>query len=147
MRYQHSFQINRPQSEVLEFHRHPTALEGITPPPIIMRMHQAPDPLKEGDEMRFTMWVGPFPIRWHSRIEDVDDHGFTDRQLEGPFLRWIHRHEFISLAKDETEAKDNIEFTFRPHLIWGPVGLGMALGLPVLFGFRAWKTKRLLETR
>jgi hypothetical protein len=32
----------------------------------------------------------------------------------------------------------------RSHAIWGLVGLGMWLGLPGLFAFRAWKTKRML---
>ena len=147
MRYSHTFIIDRPQTEVVEFHRHPTALQGITPPPIIMRLHQAPDPLKEGDEMRFTMWLGPFPVRWHSTIEAVDRTGFTDRQLAGPFRRWVHRHEFLPAGEDQTEVRDKIVFALRPHLVWGLVGIGMALGLPILFGYRAWKTRQILETR
>jgi hypothetical protein len=32
-------------------------------------------------------------------------------------------------------------------LSWGVIGLAMWLGLPFLFAFRAWKTRRLLEPR
>ena len=33
----------------------------------------------------------------------------------------------------------------RRHLLWGPVGLGMSLNLPVLFAYRQWQTRRLLD--
>lgn len=147
MRYNYSFTIDRSQAEVLEFHRHPSALVEITPLPITIRLQSAPDPLKEGDEMIFTTWLGPFPVGWRSRIEDVDDTGFIDRQIAGPFKRWVHRHSFAAIDEIRTEARDEIDYALRPHLIWGPVGLGMALGLPVLFLFRGWKTKRILGSK
>ncbi|HRX05275.1 MAG TPA: hypothetical protein P5148_19150, partial [Anaerolineae bacterium] len=31
------------------------------------------------------------------------------------------------------------------HPIWGPVGLGMMLNLPLLFAYRGWQTRRLLN--
>ncbi len=139
------FRVDFPQPEVLELHRHHSALEGITPPPILMRMQEAPDRLTDGDMMKFTTWLGPLPLRWHSRIEDVNDTGFTDRQITGPFTKWVHRHDFLPYGEDQTEVRDHIEYAIRPHPIWGPIGLGMALGLPLLFAFRAWKTRRLLE--
>ena len=40
---------------------------------------------------------------------------------------------------------DEITLKIRVHPIWGLVGIGMRLGLPILFAYRAWKTKRLLE--
>ncbi len=33
----------------------------------------------------------------------------------------------------------------RRHPLWGPVGLGMSLNLPVLFAYRQWQTRRLLD--
>ncbi|MEZ4584038.1 MAG: hypothetical protein R3A10_20780 [Caldilineaceae bacterium] len=59
----------------------------ITPPPVIVRVHRAPELLGEGDEMDFTMWLGPLPIRWLARIEQVTPVTFVDRQLRGPFAR------------------------------------------------------------
>jgi hypothetical protein len=35
---------------------------------------------------------------------------------------------------------------FRNHPLWAAVGLGMWLGLPVLFAFRSWKTRKILMT-
>lgn len=145
MQFQYEFLVNRPQRDVFEFHRHPSALEDITPPPIIMKLQDAPDPLTEGASMRFTTWLGPLPLRWESRIENVNETGFTDRQIMGPFTEWVHRHDFLPHSKDQTEVRDHIELAIRPHLIWGPIGIGMVLGLPLLFAYRAWKTRHLLN--
>lgn len=38
-----------------------------------------------------------------------------------------------------------VQAQLKPHIFWGTAGLVMWLGLPLLFGFRARKTRRLLE--
>ena len=117
----------------------------ITPPPVVVRVQQAPDELGEGDEMAFTMWLGPLPIPWLARIEDVSGEGFVDRQIDGPFRQWVHRHRFVAVDATTTEVIDEIEAKPRLHLLWSLVGLGMWLSLPLLFAYRSWKTKKLLE--
>ena len=57
-----------------------------------MQIQDGPEILCSGDELRFTLWLGPLPIRWHAAIESVSDSGFADRQIEGPFAHWVHRH-------------------------------------------------------
>ena len=52
---------------------------------------------------------------------------------------------FTARDANATIVTDEIDLRLRPHLLWGPVGLGMRLGLPLLFAFRAWKTRRLLR--
>jgi ligand-binding SRPBCC domain-containing protein len=96
--------------------------------------------------MDFTMWLGPLPLRWLARIEEVSPTGFTDRQLRGPFQEWIHRHTFVPVDESTTAVLDEIELKLRSHLLWGLVGLGMWLSLPLLFAYRAWKTRRLIQT-
>lgn len=95
--------------------------------------------------MEFTMWLGPLPLRWLARIEAVSPEGFTDRQLKGPFAEWVHRHEFIVVDDHTTEVQDDINLRLRSHPVWWFVGLGMWLGLPLLFAYREWKTKRMLK--
>ncbi len=121
------------------------SMGAITPPPIVVRMRNAPAVLAEGNEIEFTMWLGPLPVRWLASIEAVSSTGFTDRQLDGPFAEWVHRHTFVAVDEHTTDVLDEITTRLRPHLLWWPVGLGMQLGLPVLFAFRAWKTRRLLQ--
>ena len=144
MRYQHRFEVNAPLAAVADFHAQSASMAAITPPPVVVRVHRAPDHLEDGDEMEFTMWLGPLPIRWLARIEDVGPTGFTDRQLRGPFRNWTHRHAFSPVDEVTTAVVDEIELNLRRHPWWGLVGLGMRLSLPFLFAYRGWKTRRLL---
>jgi hypothetical protein len=36
-------------------------MAAITPPPMVVRMHRAPEHMGSGDEMDFTLWAGPLP--------------------------------------------------------------------------------------
>ena len=145
MNYQHRFRVKAPLIRVAEFHSRAASMAAITPPPILVRMRHTPAILAEGDEMDFTMWLGPLPVHWLAHIEGVSPAGFSDRQLQGPFAEWVHHHTFVAVDEHTTDVLDEVTLRVRPHLLWGPVGLGMRLGLPLLFTFRAWKTKQVLE--
>jgi ligand-binding SRPBCC domain-containing protein len=147
MRYRHVFRVQAPQAEVAEFHTRAASLSDITPPIVPIRVHQAPEHIGLGDQMDFTMRVGPLPMRWTAQVEDVSPAGFLDRQVQGPFERWAHRHTFVEVDSETTGVIDEVEARLKPHLGWGLVGLGMWLGLPLLFAYRGWKTRRLLEDR
>ena len=144
MAFRHEFTVAAPRERVLQFHRARRSLAAITPPPMIVRIQEGPEVLSTGDELRFTLWLGPFPIRWHAAIESVSDAGFADRQLSGPFDHWVHRHTFLASEEGLTTVRDEIAYTYRPDLIWALVGRLFVLGLPVLFAYRAWRTRRLL---
>jgi len=145
MIYVHRFQVHVPLSLVAEFHSRAASMPVITPPPIIVQLHHAPTALAEGDEMDFTLWLGPFPIHWLARIEAVSSGGFTDRQLRGPFKEWVHQHKFIPVNEKITDVVDLITLHLCSHPVWWLVGMAMRLGLPILFAYRARKTKRLLQ--
>ena len=147
MRYVHRYRINASQASVAAFHQQPRSLGAITPPPVRVELKRAPETLSGGGEMAFTLWLGPLPIHWAARIEHVSEAGFTDRQVSGPFAEWVHRHTFVKLDEDTTEVADQITLQLKANLLWGFVGLGFVIGLPVLFAFRAWKTRHLLEKR
>ena len=95
MAFTHEFTVAAPRKRVVSFHRKRQSLAAITPPPMIVRIQDGPEILSSGDELRFTLWLGPFPIRWHAVIESVSNSGFADRQIAGPFAHWVHRHTFI----------------------------------------------------
>jgi ligand-binding SRPBCC domain-containing protein len=145
MKYRHTFRVHAPLAEVAEFHASAASLKAITPPLIPMQLHHAPEQMEDGDEMGFTMWMGPMPVRWEARVEEVSPAGFVDRQVHGPFGAWAHRHTFVQDADGSTGVLDEVEASLKLHALWGPVGLAMWLGLPLLFAYRGWKTKRLLE--
>jgi ligand-binding SRPBCC domain-containing protein len=145
MRYEHKFVVRTPLAAVADFHRQSSSMVAITPPPVRVRVHRAPEQLAGGDEMDFTLWLGFLPVRWLARIDEASATGFVDRQIRGPFNHWVHRHTFVARGDKLTEVRDEIEVELKRHLLWGPVGLSMWLGLPLLFAYRGWRTRLLLE--
>ncbi len=146
MVYTHSFRVHAPLSAVVKFHQQSASMGAITPPPIIVRVHEAPALLSEGDRMDFTMWLGPMPIRWLAQIEGVTANSFVDRQVRGPFRRWEHEHRFVRIDAQTTEVQDEVTVQLHESSRWWQiVGFGMWIGLPLLFAYRGWRTRRLLE--
>lgn len=145
MIYRHQFTVKAPLQDIVAFHRQSTSMGAITPPPVIVRIHSAPVELSDGDEMQFTLWLGPLPINWHARIESVSEMGFVDRQLNGPFTTWEHHHIFEAIDEEQTVVIDEVTAVLSPNWFWKAVGMGMWLNLPFLFAYRGWKTRRLLE--
>jgi ligand-binding SRPBCC domain-containing protein len=145
MNYQHRFRVQAPLEAVAEFHSHPAAMAAITPPPIFVQVHQAPPAVADGQAMDFTMWLGPLPLRWQASFEDVTATGFVDRMVQGPLAAWSHRHSFVPVGDAQTDVVDELAVQVRRHPVWGPIGLGMSLNLPVLFAYRQWQTRRLLD--
>lgn len=147
MNYVHRFRVAAPLNEVAEFHRQASSMAAITPPPIVVQMHQSPDVLNEGDEIEFTLWLLALPIRWRAKIEHVTATGFLDRQLRGPFGAWSHKHIFVPVGENETEVIDEIEARPGNGLLGKLLSLGMWSNLPILFAFRGWRTRRILNAQ
>lgn len=92
------------------------------------------------------MWLGPLPVRWVAQIEETEGLGFVDRQIRGPFAQWIHRHTFVPVDESLTEVHDEITVELHERSrFWQIVGFSMWLGLPILFAYRGWQTRRLLQ--
>ena len=145
MKYHHRFRVKAPLSQVASFHHLAASMSAITPPPIRVKVHKAPAELFNGDEMDFSLCIGPFSLRWLARIEDVTEAGFTDRQLHGPFQEWSHTHSFNQVDANVTEVIDQISAQLKRSIGGCLVGLGMWLGIPLLFVYRGWKTRAMLE--
>ena len=143
------FRVKAPLGAVIDFHRHSSSLKAITPPWTPLSGVSAPEVLAEGDEMEFTLWAGPLPIRWKARIAAVSEDGFVDEQVSGPFELWRHRHRFFAAdeaadTESSTWVEDTIEARLPRHLFWGLIGRFMWLGLPIVFAYRARKTRSVL---
>jgi len=148
--YRHCFIVDAPVALVADFHARSSSMAAITPPGIVVQVHQAPPVLQSGDEMRFTLRLaGLLPIPWVARIADQGPEGFTDSQVEGPFAMWRHEHRFLPLGPDRTVVVDWVQARLRRDWLHATLGLAMWLGMPLLFAYRAWRTRRLLgrETR
>jgi len=117
--FDYSFTVNAPLSAVQAFHSDTSALKRLTPPPTIVQLHSI-EPLAEGSVSKFTLWVGPLPLRWTAVHRNVSPRGFTDVQASGPAARWEHTHTFTPLDADSTRIDEHIEFEHKPGL-WGVV--------------------------
>ena len=145
MKFQHRFRVRASLAAVAEFHSQTASLSVLTPPPVIVRIHRAPTIQHAGDEVGFTMWFGPLPVRWLAQIDQVWDTGFVDRQVRGPFREWVHRHSFVPVDATTTEVIDEVQAELSSHWLWWIVGGGMWLNLPFLFAYRGWQTRCALE--
>jgi ligand-binding SRPBCC domain-containing protein len=113
--FDYRFTVAAPLAAVRDFHRDTRALKRLTPPPTFVQLHSI-EPLAEGSVSRFTLWVGPLPLRWTAVHRDVSDRGFTDVQAEGPAAKWEHTHQFVPLDAGTTEVREHIEFEHWPGL-------------------------------
>jgi ligand-binding SRPBCC domain-containing protein len=140
--FDYAFTVPAPLEAVAEFHRDTRALKRLTPPPTIVRIHSV-EPLAEGSVSRFTLWVGPLPLRWKAVHCNVSPRGFTDVQAEGPARRWEHTHTFVPISADVTEIREHIEFEHKAGA-WGLVTrlLFSQPNLWLMFTYRMWVTRR-----
>jgi ligand-binding SRPBCC domain-containing protein len=132
-----SFKVNAPVAAVSAFHRDTRTLRLLTPPPMIVQLHQV-DPLAEGSISTFTLWFGPLPIRWKAVHSEVDPaSGFTDTQAEGPLLHWRHRHAWRPLDEKSTLMTERVEYQHHPGLQGALTKiLFSTLGLKAMFLYR-----------
>lgn len=117
------------------------ALKKLTPPPTIVQLIDI-EPLREGSVSKFTLWVGPLPLRWTAVHKNVSLHGFTDIQIAGPAKKWEHTHTFISLSQKMTEIREQIEYEHKSGF-WGIVTrlLFSKPNLTLMFTYRKLATR------
>lgn len=143
--FDYSFQVRAPLAAVQAFHAGTSALRHLTPPPLIVQLHSI-QPLDEGSESKFTLWLGPFPIHWTAVHRDVTPNGFTDVQAEGPARMWEHTHTFTEVDESVTQIDEHIEFEHANGLIGLFTRLMFArANLWLLFTYRQWATQRALR--
>jgi len=141
------FTVDAPVAAVSAFHFEPGILKILTPPLMIMRVHQF-EPLAEESIADFTMWMGPIPVRWQAVHSNVSASGFTDTQTSGPMKSWIHTHSFAARNENTTEVHEHIVFEHFGGLrgIWSRI-LFPRFALLALFTMRKLITRREVRRR
>lgn len=142
MEFVHQFTVNASREAVAAFHGNTLTLKKLTPLPIIAQIHSN-EPLGEGSKAEFTLWFGPFPVRWLAVHSNVSQDGFTDTQLRGPLKSWRHAHRFEAINDEQTHVTDMI--VYEHHM--GLKGVISRLlfnkpGLNLLFAARKFLTRR-----
>ena len=118
MRFLRTTDIAAPPAEVYAWHARPGAFERLVPPWERVRVLSRRGGIADGDEAVLEMRLGPLPVRWRARHQDhVPGRQFADRQVDGPFARWLHTHRFVETPAG-TRLEDDIDYA--PPL--GPLG-------------------------
>jgi uncharacterized protein (TIGR01777 family) len=146
LHFTHSFQVEATLPSVADFHRDTKVLKQLTPPPIFVQFKDEVESMNEGTRVDFVLWFGPFPVHWSAKHYAFDPpNGFRDNQVKGPFDFWDHRHSFIPIDDRTTAVIDDIEARYGRSPYHAFVSRFMWLTLPILFSFRSWQTRRLLQ--
>ena len=109
-----------PRREVFDWHTRPGAFSRLTPPwdPTRLLHYEG---IRDGQRVVLRV-VAPWPRKWIALHEDyIEGVQFKDRQVKGPFPRWVHTHRVESdpLGRaDHCVMHDQIDF----KLPMGPLG-------------------------
>lgn len=135
--------VPTPLEQTFDFFADPRNLEAITPPWLRFRILDAPDRLRRGSLLRYSLRLFRVPIRWTTEITAWDPpHGFTDTQLRGPYRLWVHEHRLEDVGTG-TRVTDRVRY----RVPLGPAGraanrLLVRAWLDEIFDYRA---RRLAE--
>ena len=89
-----------PLEAVFAFFADAGNLERLTPPWLHFEiLTPSPVDMHEGTLIDYKLRLHGIPIRWQSRIVVWEPpYRFVDRQVHGPYRRWVHTHTFQSQA-------------------------------------------------
>ncbi len=134
--------VPRGLDETFAFFADPRNLEAITPPWLHFRILEAPDRLERGSFLRYRLRLYGIPVRWSTEIESWQPpRGFSDRQLRGPYLLWLHTHRFTPVAAG-TEIYDSVRYRV-PGGSFAPTRIVRRL-VEEIFDYRAERLRELL---
>ncbi len=143
VKFQYSSLINAPLATVWAFHERPDAIQLLTPPETPLVVESKTGGLEAGSRIIFR--VSHLKIRWVAEHTEYEYQKlFADRQIEGPFSTWYHRHLFEAVGQ-QTRLTDDIDFTLPlSPLSDALIGWAVKLQLKNMFRYRHSITK--LET-
>jgi ligand-binding SRPBCC domain-containing protein len=103
--------LSQPIEVVFPFFADAKNLERITPPFLRFRvLDQSTPEIQEGTVFNYRLRIRGIPIHWRSQIEQWEPgHKFVDRQLKGPYKKWVHLHEFIAEG-NSTRMIDTVDY-------------------------------------
>ena len=132
--------------QVFSFFSDAFNLEQLTPPWVHFQV-LTPRPIEMcvGMRLDYRLRIRHVPIRWGSEITVWQPpHQFVDEQRRGPYLYWIHRHDFEE--KDGgTLVRDHVDYLPRGWICAPLINhLLVAPDLQVIFNYRHKKIRALL---
>lgn len=148
MRFEKETRIQAAPGLVFAFHESKGALERLTPPWEDVQLIEGGGSIRPGSRVVLSVPVGPFRMKWVAEHTEYEPgRMFADRQVEGPFASWYHRHLCLEDGNGGTLLRDEVDY--EP-----PLGaLGRLLGrrfleakLRRMFEYRHEVTRRVVES-
>jgi uncharacterized protein len=104
--------IPRTAKEIFPFFCDERNLETITPEFLNFKvLNKSTNEIEEGTVIAYKLKLHGIPLRWKSKIcKWKPDSSFVDDQIEGPYKRWNHTHEFIPMSSG-TLMRDRVSYT------------------------------------
>lgn len=100
-----------PLERVYPFFADAGNLVRLTPPELRFRfVTPLPIEMKEGALIDYRLRLFGVPFGWRTRIDAWEPGlSFVDRQVRGPFKRWVHTHHFAAVSGG-TEMIDRVDW-------------------------------------
>jgi ligand-binding SRPBCC domain-containing protein len=134
--------IEAPVETVFRFHERPDALALLSPDFPKVRKTGGTGGIQTG--ARVELRVGM--VRWvalHTACEK--NRLFVDEQIQGPFAKWVHRHEFEAVG-ERTRLTDRVTYELPGGAIADLLfGWAVRLGLRRMFAHRHRVTREICE--
>lgn len=136
--FRHRSYFPFPAEDVFDWHLRPGAFERLSPPWMQVRVISRKGGIGDGGTVLLGIKEGPAELKWEIRHGDFEEGRlFQDKQVSGPFDRWVHSHRFIPADDGGCFLEDEIDWA--PPL--GSTGRLFAEGfiereLERLFAFR-----------
>ena len=100
------------RDEVFPYFADAMNLEAITPPWLSFSiLTEPPIEMRVGTLIDYRLKLRGIPIHWRTEISAWDPpRSFVDRQVKGPYRRWIHTHTFEE-TDGGTRVIDEVDYS------------------------------------
>ncbi len=103
--------VEAPAKELFAWHNRPRTFERLAPPWEHIKVLQKESGITDGSRVVLEMKQGPFRRRWVAVHSDyVEGKQFCDEQVQGPFAKWVHTHQFLPDTDKTSILEDHIEY-------------------------------------
>ncbi|MDM8524883.1 TIGR01777 family oxidoreductase [Desulfococcaceae bacterium HSG8] len=136
--------ISAPVETVFKWHTRSGAIERLTPPWESVRVIRRDGGIRKGAAVVMKIKAGSFPCHWIAEHTDYEKNRlFRDRQVRGPFARWVHTHRFEPDGNSACFLEDHIEYALPFGLLGNFIaGSRVRNQLERMFNYRHAITKR-----